>query len=92
MPKAKRCQYIVVDKKTKRDRKCKRNALNGDDYCEQHKSPAEETSEETNVEETNVEEFDFPEFGVCCFCEGGCNPLSQCCGRCARQLSMYGMT
>lgn len=26
------------------------------------------------------------EYGVCCFCEGPCNPLSQSCGRCARKL------
>lgn len=25
-------------------------------------------------------------FGTCCFCGEGCNPCSQSCGRCARQL------
>ena len=28
---------------------------------------------------------DEPEFGVCCFCQGPCNPCSQACGRCVRR-------
>lgn len=27
--------------------------------------------------------------GVCCFCEEDCNPLSQSCGRCVRNLTCY---
>lgn len=27
------------------------------------------------------------EIGICCFCEGECNPMSQSCGSCARGLS-----
>lgn len=29
------------------------------------------------------------EIGVCCFCKGGCNINSQCCGRCARSWTAY---
>jgi len=28
------------------------------------------------------------ENGQCCFCQGECNPCSQACGRCARDLTM----
>lgn len=30
----------------------------------------------------------FPEYGKCCFCQGECNPCSQSCGRCARNMTM----
>ena len=29
-----------------------------------------------------------PEIGRCCFCQGECNPCSQSCGRCARDMTM----
>lgn len=28
------------------------------------------------------------EVGKCCFCQGDCNPCSQACGRCARDMTM----
>ena len=28
-------------------------------------------------------------YGICCFCEGPCNPSSQSCGRCARELNKW---
>lgn len=37
-------------------------------------------------EDLFVEEDGGPEYGVCCFCEGPCNPASQACGRCVRRL------
>lgn len=27
--------------------------------------------------------------GICCFCNEKCNPMSQCCGRCARNLRFW---
>lgn len=28
-------------------------------------------------------------YGICCICGDGCNPHSQSCGRCARDLTMF---
>jgi hypothetical protein len=35
-------------------------------------------------------EYDNPELGVCCFCRGECNFMSQSCGTCSRSLSWSG--
>lgn len=28
---------------------------------------------------------------LCCYCNDECNPASQCCGRCARDMTMYSI-
>ena len=36
-------------------------------------------------------EYHNPLYGVCCFCQGGCNPCSQSCGKCARIMTMKAL-
>jgi hypothetical protein len=49
----------------------------------------EETLEATQVIEQDQEEtLDIIKINKCCFCNEECNPLSQACGRCARNRSM----
>ena len=36
-------------------------------------------------------EYHDPEYGVCCFCNGECNPCSQSCGICARVMTMRAL-
>ena len=45
------------------------------------------------IEDPSSEEEDSdPQIeGVCCFCKGECNPASQSCGRCARNMTMNAM-
>ena len=31
------------------------------------------------------------EYGKCCFCNGPCNPQSQSCGSCARDVTGYAL-
>ena len=35
----------------------------------------------------NTPDHNNPEDGICCFCQGPCNPCSQSCGCCIRQIN-----
>lgn len=41
-----------------------------------------------NKEEITESRESSPEYGECCFCGEPCNPCSQSCGRCAREITM----
>lgn len=83
-----RCQYQIIDSK----RRCK-NHIYHDLYCkvhydivnkEQHHNALLPTIEINTVDDINHE----PEYSICCFCGEHCNPCSQSCGRCAREMTM----
>ena len=45
---------------------------------------------DTNMNTDNLEPNVW-EDGVCCFCSGPCNPLSQSCGTCSRQITGWSV-
>lgn len=51
-------------------RKCKKT-ISSYNYCKQH---------------YNLQYYNANDQNTCCFCGMECNPNSQCCGICARQL------
>ena len=73
-----RCTVIVLDNKTKKSRKCK-NITNDSIFCRIHINtfiPIINNNFDSNTVYINK----------CCFCNEECNPCSQSCGRCARNL------
>lgn len=78
MPKTNKCKCLslVIEKKTKRKRRCRKYSLNGEKYCFVHKINNIITNEN--------------EYSQCCYCNNSCNISSQTCGRCARIVSLYG--
>lgn len=81
-PKPKRCQG-----KNTNTQRCKRKTT--DVFCYQHKrvklNPPETVTDEMlkrEIEEIKQEE------GICYNCGEDCNPCSQMCGRCMRELSL----
>lgn len=44
------------------------------------------TKSESDAIENYCENAEIYEIGFCCFCQGPCNPLSQSCGTCSREL------
>jgi hypothetical protein len=64
---------VYCKHKTIKGRRCRRRILKGKSYCCVH----------------NKALFDTLNIGICCFCGNECNPCSQSCGRCARQLSFF---
>ena len=96
MPKRPRCAAEVIDRATKRKRKCKNQRTEGEDKCKTHLekvSPEPVVKEESQAEESQAEESFFADWeeGTCCFCGDACNPMSQSCGYCARRLTMRAM-
>jgi hypothetical protein len=57
-------------------RKCYRRANYPSKYCKQH----------FQIKERRMERL-LSEIGICYRCKEDCNPASQVCGRCARQLT-----
>lgn len=86
-----RCQYQIIDSK----RKCK-NHIYSDHYCKVHydiinKQQHDQSISTIEIDTVNDETNDInneSEYGTCCFCGEYCNPCSQSCGRCARQMTM----
>lgn len=76
MPKTKRCEYYVKDKKTNRQRRCKRKITNNKTRCNIHNYINNYINEDINN---------------CCFCNDVCDPQSQSCGQCARLVSLYAL-
>lgn len=67
-----RCNQQIYNAKTYKFRKCRRNCKSGSLYCFQHTE--------------HIDHEDDPDVGTCCFCGGECNPSSQACGRCPREI------
>lgn len=75
----KRCINIVFDNSRKKYRKCKRNIyLNK--MCKQHYHI--QLYQMIKLSELN---------SLCCFCGNECNPCSQSCGKCAREITMKSL-
>ena len=51
---------------------------------QQHHDASLPTIEINTLDDINRE----PEYSICCFCDEHCNPCSQSCGRCAREMTM----
>ena len=83
MPKRQRCSTEVIDRETKRKRKCKNRKEEGKDTCRAHTKEVEE--------EVETEILPSWEEGTCCFCGDECNPMSQACGYCMRRMTMRAM-
>lgn len=94
-----RCINIVIDKTTKKSRKCKRIVKDTGTYCKQHTDKIKYTLQRSDSCLSTVSDksiastvscnYDDFEIGKCCFCNNDCNPCSQTCGRCARNLTFY---
>ena len=70
---SKRCQYFIDDFKCK-------HIKSSIKYCSQHKKIIETTAK-------NIYDNGKIDIGICCMCKYECNPYSQVCGTCARQIS-----
>lgn len=80
MPKTnkRKCESSVTEKKTKKQRHCKKIPMDGEIYCSVHKRKFIGSKSSEN------------EYGQCCFCGDLCNSFSQSCSKCARTISWYG--
>ena len=68
---------------------CKREAKDGTLYCTQHREMiGGQMQEMVDKEMYNTFYRGVPEVGICCFCAEKCNPFSQSCGKCARNMSI----
>lgn len=74
------CEHILSSK----NRYCK-NYKFKDNLCKTHY----DSTNGLNLDKTHHKN-DF-EYGICCFCENQCNPHSQSCGKCARDITMIMM-
>lgn len=74
--KTKRCDYYVKDKKTKKQRRCKKKITNNKTQCNIH---------------YNLNNNFNNNFNNCCFCDDICDYQSQSCGQCARLISLYAL-
>lgn len=72
MPKITRIYCNQLICSNKKWRKC-RNSAHNNSKCHKHYKPSFSPNSEV---------------GQCCFCQGECNPCSQSCGRCARDMTM----
>lgn len=77
-----KCLKYVLDKKTKKRRRCKHSTKSL--YCPAHFKNEFCLWHETTVKCVNVD----VEHGLCCFCGSPCNSSSQTCGRCPRNFMM----
>ena len=75
----KRCIFYVRDKKSKKIRRCKNQCVHNL-LCTKH------SINNSKISKTEESIYDELGYGICCFCYGECNPLSQACGRCMRCL------
>lgn len=55
---------------------------------EKLQSPVKSPEEKTSQESSSSQSSNSIEYGKCCFCKKKCNPLSQSCGKCAREMTM----
>jgi len=82
--KHKRCMFYIKDRETKKIRKCKNNSVH-DLLCVKHSKNITNIKNIRNIDQEKSI-YDELGYGSCCFCHGECNPLSQACGRCLRNL------
>ena len=83
-----RCQSQVTDKQTGKKRKCKKfvpeESINNEKkFCTIHQLKYTEEQSYSDTEYSSDYNFDV---GECCFCGCECNPLSQSCGACPRNM------
>jgi hypothetical protein len=76
-----RCIYKISDSKPHR---CK-NHIHKNFYCKIHY----DIINNVNLVDNKTDTTD--EYGTCCFCGDYCNPCSQSCGRCAREITMQAI-
>ena len=84
--KKRRCKSVVIDKTTKKKRRCRKKSINGESTCSIHKI----LSTPRVIKDRYIDSYSETVYGQCCFCKSLCNPASQSCGRCARIVSWYG--
>jgi len=89
------CKHLVTDRSTGRIRNCRQRS-NNNDYCYKHQPIIQNNNAKVQQKDAFLEDFvqhfqeDF-NVGKCCFCNNDCNPMSQSCGRCARQVTGYAL-
>ena len=83
-----RCSFVVIDKNTNKRRKCKRKVNNI--YCFQHSDRIIKNKHNKQYKQnTKNDELKDWTIGTCYFCHDECNPCSQTCGSCARNLTRW---